>query len=83
MALKFKLVEMLRQIRAHGATEAQVDAYLTEWNSAIEHSGQPLPCPICFLKGEIQRINSIDDESGVSKVRCVCCRQYFVFDSTE
>ncbi|WP_239797059.1 hypothetical protein [Candidatus Nitrotoga arctica] len=82
MSLEFMLQEMLQQIRVRGGAETHVDAYLTEWRSAIKNFGEPLPCPICFLKGAIQRLNHLDDEKGVGKVRCTRCRKYFVFINT-
>jgi len=36
MSLEFMLQEMLQQIRVRGGAETHVDAYLTEWRSAIK-----------------------------------------------
>lgn len=83
MALELMREEMVHQLKVRLATEAQVAAYLTVWNEAIEHSGKPLPCPLCYLKVEIQRLNSISEENGVALVRCAHCRETFEFESPE
>lgn len=83
MALELMRDEMIRQIRAHSATEAQVVAYLANWNDAIAHSGKPLPCPLCYLKGEICRLKPISEEHGVAVVRCACCSEKIEFYSPE
>ncbi|RFC32290.1 MAG: hypothetical protein DID92_2727745278 [Candidatus Nitrotoga sp. SPKER] len=67
---------MLQQIRVRGDAETHVDAYLTEWRSALKSFGKPLPCLTCFLKGAIQHLNHLDDEKGVGKVRCTRCLKY-------
>jgi hypothetical protein len=54
------LVELLQQIRFNSGTEAQVDAYLTEWNMANERPSMPIPCPLCFLEDEAQRLNHLE-----------------------
>lgn len=83
MALELMRDEMLRQIKAQSGTDAQAAAYLAEWRDAIEHSGKPLPCPSCYMKGEIQRLKPISEEHGVAIVRCEHCRETFEFDSPE
>lgn len=83
MALELMLNRMIHQIKAQGATETQVAAYLTDWNNALEHIGKPLPCPLCHLKGESRRLKPISEERGRTVVRCECCRESFEFDSSE
>lgn len=77
------LEKMLIEIRLKGADEAQVNAYLAQFNIAKENPAIPIPCPVCFLKGETQRLNPLQDENGVSIVRCTRCREYFSFRSEE
>ncbi|CAG9932221.1 conserved protein of unknown function [Candidatus Nitrotoga arctica] len=79
MSLEFMLQEMLQQIYCRGGSEFVVEAYLIAWRSAIANFESPLPCPLCFMKGQIQRLNFLDDDSGVGSVRCARCRQYFLF----
>lgn len=81
MTLKFLLVEMLQQIRFKSGTEAQVDAYLTEWYMANQRPSMRMPCPLCFLEGEAQQLNLLEVESEISKVGCARCSQNFVFAS--
>jgi hypothetical protein len=83
MALEFMRDEMVRQIKERSATEGQVANYLADWNDAMKHSGKPLPCPLCYLKGEIQRLKSISEEHGLAVVRCEPCREKFEFESPE
>lgn len=83
MALELMRDEMVRQIKNRSATEAQVAAYLADWDDAIEHSGKPLPCPSCHLKGEARRLKPISEEHGIAVVRCEHCRETFEFESPE
>lgn len=83
MGLELMRDEMVCQISARSATDTQVAAYLAGWNDAIEDSGKPLPCPSCYMEGEIRRLKSISDEGGVTIVRCEHCHQIFEFESPE
>ncbi len=62
MTLKYLLVELLQQIRFNSTTESQVDAYLAEWNMTNKRPSMPIPCPLCFLEGEAQRLNHLEYE---------------------
>lgn len=83
MALELMSEEMVRQLRGQSATETQVAGYLNEWNDAIMHSGKPLPCPLCYLKGEIRRLKPISEVHGVAVVRCEFCHEAFEYKSPE
>ena len=83
MGLELMRDEMVCQISARSATDTQVAAYLADWNDAIKDSGKPLPCPSCYLKGEIRRLKSISDARGVAIVRCEHCRETLEFESPE
>ena len=83
MAHEFMRDEMLRQLNANHATEAEEIAYLVEWNSAINNCGLPLPCPLCYLNGEIQRLKPISESNGTAVVRCTQCRTKIEFASPE
>ena len=83
MSIESMLKAMVHEIRVLGGTEELVDAYLTDWIIAIEDSRNPLPCPSCYLIGEIKQLNHLDDTDGVSKVRCTYCCKFFQFGNTE
>jgi RecJ-like exonuclease len=83
IALELMCDEMVRQIKVRSGTEEKVAAYLAQWADAIQHSGRPLPCPSCFMKGEIQRLKPISEIDGAAVVRCEHCRESFEFDSPE
>lgn len=82
MSIESMLKAMVHEIRVLGGTEDQVDAYLTDWTMATEDSANSLPCPSCYLIGEIKQLNHLDDTDGISKVRCTCCRKLFQFGNT-
>jgi hypothetical protein len=81
MALESMRDEMIRQIKARMATEEQVSSYLAEWYSAIDHTGKPLPCPLCYVNGEIKRLKAISEQKGIAVVRCEQCHVNFEFES--
>ena len=83
MALEYMRDEMLRQIKAQLGSEAQVAAYHSAWNDAILNSGKPLPCPSCYMKGDIRRLKPISEEHGIAVVRCEHCRETIEIDSPE
>ncbi len=83
MALECMRDEMLRQIKKRSGSEAQVIAYRAAWNDAMVNSEKPLPCPSCFIEGNIHRLKSISEERSTGVVRCEHCRATFEFDSPE
>lgn len=83
MALEGMRAEMIRQLEARSATQAQIADYQARWNLAMTHPGEPLPCPLCFQSGETQRLKSISDEGGVGVSRCEHCRETFKYRAPE
>ena len=83
MALELMRDEMLRQLKARSATEFQISEYVNDWNIGIEQMGKPLPCPSCYLRGDIRRLKSISDENGVGIARCEHCREKFTYQNQE
>lgn len=83
MLIESMLKAMVHEIRVQGGTEEQIDAYLDDWLFTFEDSRNPLPCPSCYLIGEIAQLDHLDDTDGVSKVRCTNCRTFFQLDNTE
>jgi len=83
MPHEFMRDEMLCQLDENHATEAQKVACLAEWNRAVNNCGLPLPCPLCYLKGEIKRLKPISELNGIAVVRCTHCRYKFEYASPE
>ena len=83
MALEGMRDEMIRQLRERSATQAQLADYKARWNEAMTHTGQALPCPLCFLRGETRRLKSISDEGGVGVARCEHCRETYKYPAPE
>lgn len=74
---------MVAEIQVQGGTEAQVDAYIIDWIIALENSANPLPCPACYLTGEFNQLNHMNDIDGISKVNCDFCHKHFRYGNTK
>ena len=83
MALELMRDEMIRQLKEQSATQAQMAEHELRWKHAMTHPGEPLPCPLCFLAGETNRLRAISEESGLGIVRCEYCRNEFQYKSPE
>jgi hypothetical protein len=83
MALEALRDEMAAQMERRSGSRAQKEKYLVIWEHAMENSGQPLPCPACYLHGRIRRLKSIKEEKGLGIVRCEDCRETFEYPSPE
>ena len=80
MALEAMQEEMLQHLRDKGADAQWLDEYIEVWTDALDHLGAPLPCPSCFLDGEIGHLNLLPTENGVGRARCERCYTLFAFD---
>jgi len=83
MALEGMHDEMIRRLREREASQAQVADYEARWSHAMNHRGEPVPCPLCFLRGETRRIKSISDEGGVGIAKCEHCRETYEYQAPE
>lgn len=83
MALEGMHDEVIRQLTNKSATQAQIAEYDACWSRAMAHNGEPLPCPLCFLQGQVRRLKSISDEGGVGVARCEHFRETFEYDAPE
>lgn len=81
MALELMCNEMVRQVKLQGATQEQTAAYLSAWQFAVNHSGEPLPCPLCYMQGQIARLKPISEDDETASVRCARCHTEFEFAS--
>ena len=77
MALENMHDEMLRQLKKSAASNETIDKYESVWTSAMRNSGLPIPCPSCFIKGDVFRLSPLKDEGDISAARCVDCKTKF------
>jgi hypothetical protein len=80
-----QVMNLLREtMRLHllekGARPTAIYAYLSRCDGALETDGAaPLPCPDCYVRGEVARLQRIPSPAGVGIVRCPSCRAEFEF----
>ena len=80
MAMEYMHDELLHQLKAYGATEAQIDAWREQWHAAVESAGDPLPCPKSFYEDQpTGRRQSLPAEPKRAKSKCAVCRTYFEY----
>jgi hypothetical protein len=83
MALEFMHKEMLSQLSKNNASIETIERYEIVWASAMRNSGQPIPCPSCFVLGEISRLNPLSDLKELSSAKCSSCKTKFYWPSPE
>jgi hypothetical protein len=83
MALEFMHKAMLNQLQKNHASLDSVEKYEVVWASAMRNSGLPIPCPSCFVLGEISRLKPLPDQKGLSSARCLSCKTKFDWPSPE
>ncbi|MFM9885411.1 MAG: hypothetical protein ACKVQT_20495, partial [Burkholderiales bacterium] len=81
MALEGMHDEMIRQLQNRSPSQSQIAEYETLWNHAISQSREPLPCPLCFLSGEVGRLKSLSDEGGIGIAKCERCREAYEYQA--
>ena len=78
-------LKLLREtVRTHllekGTSIRSVNAYLSKWDDALEaHGSGPLPCPDCYVGGDVSPLQRIPSPAGVGIVRCPSCCAEFEF----
>ena len=70
---------MFRWLEENRAAFQQLREYQKLWDTAMTHSGQPIPCPDCHLAGKISRLSPLATEKGVGRVVCNVCHAQFQF----
>lgn len=83
MALEFMHKAMLKQLQKNNASLDSLEKYEVVWASAMRNSGLPIPCPSCFVLGEISRLKPLPDLKGLSSARCLSCKTKFDWPSPE
>lgn len=81
MALENMHDEMLRQLKKLAASNETIGKYESVWTTAMRNSGLPIPCPSCFIKGELSRLSPLKDEGDISAAKCVDCKTKFEWSS--
>lgn len=80
MAMEYMHDELLNQLKAYGASDAQIDAWREQWRAAVESAGDPLPCPKCFYEGQpTGRLQSQPAAPKRAKSKCAVCKTYFEY----
>ena len=80
MAMEYMHDELLNQLKAYGASDAQIAAWQEQWRSALVNRNEPLPCPNCFYQGQpTGRLQPIPASPKRAKVKCAVCKTYFEF----
>jgi hypothetical protein len=79
MALEGMHDELLRHLRERGATQFLIDAWENAWYQAQIFKGEPLPCPLCFIDGRVQRLVPLDSVGALGVARCEACKVKFTF----
>jgi len=83
MALENMHKEMIRQLKKSAASNETIDKYESVWVSAMRNSGLPIPCPSCFIAGNVSRLSPLKDDRGISSARCDHCRTKYEWQSPE
>lgn len=80
MALERLHHELLSFLKDEGATEFLIRAWEDAWYSAVALPGEPLPCPVCFLDGRVERLVPLLSVRDLGTARCEACKTAFEFD---
>jgi hypothetical protein len=84
MTLNLLRETMCRHLRQRGARREAIDTYLSRCDAALAaDNAAPLPCPDCYVDGEVSRLQRIRSPAGVGIVRCVSCGAEFRFPDFE
>lgn len=83
MALENMYVVMLRWFQEKSASSEIIDRYHAAWVKAMQNSGEPLPCPSCFVDGTISRLSPLPDSHGMSAAKCIFCKSKFEWPSPD
>ena len=63
-----------------GASKESINAYFSRWDGALETDGSaPLPCPDCYVAGDVSRLRRLPSPAGVGILRCPSCCAEFEF----
>jgi hypothetical protein len=79
MALEGMHHELLSHLKAKRAAPSLIDAWETAWHGAMDSPGEPPPCPECFLRGRVSKLQPLPSSGNVGQARCPHCYTVFMF----
>jgi hypothetical protein len=80
MAMEYMQDELLKQLKAFGSSDAQINLWIEQWRTALVNTGAPLPCPKCFYEGRpTGRLQPIPADPNRAKAKCAVCKTYFEY----
>lgn len=84
MPLRMLRETMRARLFDQGVDDADVRAYLSRWDGALDSEGSaPFPCPDCYLGGAISCLERVASPAGVGIVKCPSCDAAFEFPDFE
>jgi hypothetical protein len=80
MTLKLLQDTMRARLLKKGAASDSVETYFSRWDVALHaDSAAPLPCPDCYVEGEVSLLRRVPSPAGVGIVECPACAAAFEF----
>lgn len=79
MARESLRLELLRFLKQEGALPPFIEDWAVAWYRATLLPDEPLPCPACFLEGEMRRLRPADGFEKLGAVECEYCHTRFEF----
>jgi hypothetical protein len=74
---------MIEWLKQHAAPAGQIDAYELAWSIAMKDSGAVIPCPRCFLVGQLSGLNPRTlAQPGRGASSCEVCKTRFEYPDT-
>jgi hypothetical protein len=66
---------LLDHLEAQGASPVDVQRFVDRWQRVRPR--EALPCPVCYLVGEEQRLVALPAQAKFEPVKCPSCRTQF------
>src|ERR1700761_7559446 len=84
MTLEAMHQAMENELTSQGAPGEKVAAYDAAWKHATATPGRdkPLPCPLCFMQGEISVLSLLPDDGDHAQATCATCGEFFYWPRT-
>ncbi len=80
MTLKLLQDTMRARLLKKGASSNAVETYFSRWDVALHaDSAAPLPCPDCYVDGDVSLLRRLPSPAGVGIVECPTCTATFEF----
>ena len=85
MALEGMHRELLSHLQAKCAAQPLIGDWEEAWHDALANAGEAipcLPCPECFLKRRMSKLDPLPSHGAFGQARCSRCCTVFVFLSS-